>query len=103
MQKAVTQGGAGGARVLEYASYTSSIRRRNCFNHRQMLPYTMACGFVADAMSIPLATLIWPHNLRLKGMAMSWQYYLEVGLIITPPVLLATLGGLWLSMRLLSM
>lgn len=50
-----------------------------------------------------LATLIWLHNLRLKGMDVSWQYYLKVGLIITPPVLLATLGGLWLSMRLLGM
>jgi arsenical pump membrane protein len=46
-----------------------------------------------------LATLIWLHSLQLKGMKITWQYYLKVGLIITPPVLLATLGALWLSMR----
>jgi arsenical pump membrane protein len=46
-----------------------------------------------------LATLIWLHSLQLKGMKITWQYYLKVGLIITPPVLLATLGALWLSVR----
>lgn len=42
-----------------------------------------------------LATLIWLHNLQQKGMTVTWQYYLKVGLVITPPVLLATLLGLW--------
>jgi arsenical pump membrane protein len=47
-----------------------------------------------------LATLIWLHNLRLKGMKVTWQYYLRVGLTVTPPVLLAALGALWLSVRI---
>jgi len=48
-----------------------------------------------------LATLIWLHSLQMRGMKITWQYYLKVGLIITPPVLLAALGALWLSVRLL--
>ncbi|HEY3364023.1 MAG TPA: arsenical efflux pump membrane protein ArsB [Symbiobacteriaceae bacterium] len=48
-----------------------------------------------------LATLIWLHNLRLKGMTVTWQDYLKVGLVITPPVLLLTLCALWLSMHAL--
>ncbi|HLN65569.1 MAG TPA: arsenical efflux pump membrane protein ArsB [Symbiobacteriaceae bacterium] len=47
-----------------------------------------------------LATLIWLHSLQRKGMKITWQSYLKVGLLITPPVLLATLGALWLSVRL---
>lgn len=46
-----------------------------------------------------LATLIWLHSLQLRGMKVTWQYYLKVGLIITPPVLLTTLGALWVSVR----
>ncbi|HWI52390.1 MAG TPA: arsenic transporter [Symbiobacteriaceae bacterium] len=48
-----------------------------------------------------LATLIWLHSLQLRGMKITWQYYLKVGLIITPPVLLAALGALWASVRFL--
>ncbi|HWI65070.1 MAG TPA: arsenic transporter [Symbiobacteriaceae bacterium] len=48
-----------------------------------------------------LATLIWLHSLQLRGMRITWQYYLKVGLIITPPVLLAALSALWVSARLL--
>jgi arsenical pump membrane protein len=47
-----------------------------------------------------LATLIWLHGLRQKGMELSWRYYLKVGLTITPPVLLVALGALWVSVRL---
>jgi Na+/H+ antiporter NhaD/arsenite permease-like protein len=48
-----------------------------------------------------LATLIWLHALQMKGMRITWQYYLKVGLVITPPVLLITLIALWASMALL--
>jgi len=34
-------------------------------------------------------------------MKITWQYYLKVGLVIAPPVLLATLAALWLSVRVL--
>ncbi len=47
-----------------------------------------------------LATLIWMHNLEQRGLKITWSYYLKVGLVITPPVLLAALGALWLSLLL---
>ncbi len=48
-----------------------------------------------------LATLIWLHSLQLRGMKVTWQYYLRVGLTITPPVLLATLLALWLAVSVI--
>lgn len=47
-----------------------------------------------------LATLIWLHGLRQKGMHITWLYYLKVGLVITPPVLIAALAALWVSLYL---
>lgn len=46
-----------------------------------------------------LATLIWLHGLQQRGLKITWQQYLKVGLVITPPVLLAALAALWLSLR----
>ncbi|MEW6662123.1 MAG: arsenical efflux pump membrane protein ArsB [Bacillota bacterium] len=49
-----------------------------------------------------LATLMWLHILRQKGIDLSWTYYLKVGLVLTPFVLLATLLSLgwWLQVVL---
>ncbi|MFZ5823226.1 MAG: arsenical efflux pump membrane protein ArsB [Bacillota bacterium] len=45
-----------------------------------------------------LATLIWMHTLQQKGIRITWSDYLKAGLVITPPVLLAALAALWLSL-----
>ncbi|MBO9599827.1 MAG: hypothetical protein J7559_18645, partial [Cohnella sp.] len=68
-----------------------------------IMPFASLVGMSVGAKLTPigsLATLLWLQLLRRDGVQLSIREYIKYGFLLTVPVLLVTLGALWLQFRL---
>lgn len=71
--------------------------------HAGLLPFASLIGMSVGAKLTPigsLATLLWMQLLRRDGVKLTIGQYLKYGVLLTVPVLFATLAALWLQTKL---
>jgi len=77
-----------------------SISGMDAGEFSRVLPFASLIGMSVGAKLTPLgslATLLWLGLLRRDGVQIGWGRYMMYGALLTVPILLASLGALWLQ------